>query len=436
MKHIRKLLTVVIMTALVLTMTVPNISENAYAATSVPSAYIGTVAKQIAKYGKAGSEDQYGNYSAFGVQTIDIYDLDGDKKSELVIVRLDDSDTANLSVWTNKSGKVKRITNETFDIDATQVFGTTVGLFKYKGKKYAGYSTADMANGIGSIHLYHYLYGSDSAETHEEFGNGIEYGDIISEVKTLEVYMETGGGGNSYWIYNNDAVDNVNEISQKSAIKKKITIAGIEATTIKASTSLTSAGKIKVAWTKSKGYKVDYFEVYRSTSKNGTYKKIYTSKSGTASSYTDKSVKNGTKYYYKVRGVRKISDKNYYTEWSNKANRTAKKLSSNGWVDLYRAYLKDSKDLQSFVCLSDIKGNDGIPELLVGGFALADSYITEMVYISDGKLKVEDYLIGGGTTPYYTEKKGDVLAYPSNWRDDVTSYMTDSEINEFLSSWK
>ena len=108
----------------------------------------------------------------------------------------------------------------------------------------------------------------------------------------------------------------------KSSVQK--TINGIEDTTIKATSSVNSSSKIKISWTKSKGYKVDYYQVYRSTSKNGTYKKIYTTKSGSTSSYTDKSVTKGKKYYYKVRGVRKINGKNYYTEWSNKTYKTAK----------------------------------------------------------------------------------------------------------------
>ena len=109
-----------------------------------------------------------------------------------------------------------------------------------------------------------------------------------------------------------------------SAAVNSSTIKGVENTTIKAKTALTEDGKIKVTWTKSKGYKVDCYQVYRATSKNGTYKRVYTTKSGSKTSYTNTSVKEGKRYYYKVRGVRKINGKNYYTQWSNKANRTAK----------------------------------------------------------------------------------------------------------------
>lgn len=108
------------------------------------------------------------------------------------------------------------------------------------------------------------------------------------------------------------------------AASKSSIIKGVEDTTIKAKTTLTENGKIKVTWTKSKGYKVDYYQIYRSTSKNGTYKKIYTTKSGTAKSFTNSSVTKGKRYYYKVRGVREVNGKNYYTQWSNKAYRTVK----------------------------------------------------------------------------------------------------------------
>ena len=56
-----------------------------------------------------------------------------------------------------------------------------------------------------------------------------------------------------------------------------------------------SSKKVKVSWKKVKGAKK--YTVYRAKSKNGKYKKIGTTKSG---SYTDKTIKKGKKYYYKV----------------------------------------------------------------------------------------------------------------------------------------
>lgn len=110
-----------------------------------------------------------------------------------------------------------------------------------------------------------------------------------------------------------------------SEIRTSKTIAGVKNTKIKAATTKLSSGKIRISWTKSAGYSVDYFEVFRSTvrSKVTGGKAFYKTSSGSARAYTNsKSLKKGTRYYYKVRGVRIISGKKYYTNWSNLVYRT------------------------------------------------------------------------------------------------------------------
>ena len=109
--------------------------------------------------------------------------------------------------------------------------------------------------------------------------------------------------------------------------------AGVKATTLTARSKKikTAAGKtaIKVTWTKSKGYKVDYYEVFRSTKKSSFSKKpFYTTKNAknpAAKTYyvNTKSLKKGTTYYYKVRGVRIINGEKVYTKWSKMAIRKA-----------------------------------------------------------------------------------------------------------------
>ena len=111
------------------------------------------------------------------------------------------------------------------------------------------------------------------------------------------------------------------------ADKKAKLVKGVQNTTIVLKSKLTKDGKILLTWTKSKGYKVDKFELYRSVKKNSGYgkKAFFTTKDGSAAQYlSTKNLKAGRTYYYKARGVRIIDGKKYYTEYSSKAWRSVK----------------------------------------------------------------------------------------------------------------
>lgn len=115
--------------------------------------------------------------------------------------------------------------------------------------------------------------------------------------------------------------------TKPSADKKAKLVKGVQNTTIVLKTKLTKDGKILLTWKKSKGYKVDKFEIYCSVKKNSGYgkKPFFTTKGGSRSQYLNtKKLKAGRTYYYKVRGVRIIDGKKYYTHWSNKIWRSVK----------------------------------------------------------------------------------------------------------------
>ena len=107
------------------------------------------------------------------------------------------------------------------------------------------------------------------------------------------------------------------ESDEKTERMKK----GIQATTIKASST---GGKsyVGLKWTKSKGYKVDGYQVYRAVKNTKNFKSY-----GTTKKTTYKDVKNlakGSRYYYKVRGYRIIDGQKVYTKWSNVTSRRMK----------------------------------------------------------------------------------------------------------------
>lgn len=117
------------------------------------------------------------------------------------------------------------------------------------------------------------------------------------------------------------------EPADPAADKNAKLIKGVENTTIALKSKLTKNGKVLLTWTKSKGYKVDRFEIYRSVKKSSGYgrKAFFTTKDGSWSKYLNtKALKTGKTYYYKLRGVRVIDGQKYYTQWSNKAWRTIK----------------------------------------------------------------------------------------------------------------
>lgn len=112
-----------------------------------------------------------------------------------------------------------------------------------------------------------------------------------------------------------------------SADKNAKIIKGVEKTTVTLKSKHTKNKKILLSWTKSRGYKVERFEIYRSVKKNSGYgkKAFFATKNGEVSTYLNtKNLRTGKTYYYKLRGVRTIDDKKYYTQWSNKAWRTVK----------------------------------------------------------------------------------------------------------------
>ncbi len=78
-----------------------------------------------------------------------------------------------------------------------------------------------------------------------------------------------------------------------------------------------SRSSIRLTWSALPG--VSGYELYKSTSPNGRYKKIYTSTSAPCVIFTDKGLKRGVKYYYKIRAYGMLKSKKVYSGYSQTA---------------------------------------------------------------------------------------------------------------------
>ena len=72
--------------------------------------------------------------------------------------------------------------------------------------------------------------------------------------------------------------------------------------------------KVKLTWETLKG--VDGYQVYRATSKTGTYKRVASVKGDSAATYINTGLTCGKTYYYKVRAYKKIGGKTVYSKFS------------------------------------------------------------------------------------------------------------------------
>ena len=135
--------------------------------------------------------------------------------------------------------------------------------------------------------------------------------DYIFNLKPFEKYV----------IMEEAEAENIIKAQASERLKK-----GIRNTTIEAK-AIVEKGRIKINYKKSAGYKVDGYEIFRSTKKKGGYgtKPFFrTSKTKASGTYVNSGhIKKGKTYYYKIRGYRIIDGEKVYTKWSNQVKGTA-----------------------------------------------------------------------------------------------------------------
>lgn len=107
--------------------------------------------------------------------------------------------------------------------------------------------------------------------------------------------------------------------SYSSVVSKKAVPATPKITSIKSITG----SKIKLSWKRISG--ANGYQIYRSTSKNGTYQLVKTLTKGTIVSCTDRKLSAGTIYYYKIKAYRNVNGKAISSSYSSKKSMTATK---------------------------------------------------------------------------------------------------------------
>lgn len=107
-----------------------------------------------------------------------------------------------------------------------------------------------------------------------------------------------------------------------SAASAKSTIKTTKATKVKAAVTseLTDAGKtvVDLTWSKNKKQAVNSYQIFRATTQKAVKKakKPYKTVKGKVTKFRDAKVTEGKTYFYRVRGLKKVKGKKYYTKWS------------------------------------------------------------------------------------------------------------------------
>lgn len=122
---------------------------------------------------------------------------------------------------------------------------------------------------------------------------------IATKTKTIKKFSNVTYKNNKY-IGTGYAVVNI----EGKTVNLPFTIKLGKITSLKSAPA--SYKSIKVSWNKVKG--ASGYKVYRSTSKNGSFKRVYFGKSGSTTSFTNGNLTLGKTYYYKVRPYYKTKD--------------------------------------------------------------------------------------------------------------------------------
>lgn len=190
-------------------------------------------------------------------------------------------------------------------------------------------------------------------------------------------------------------------------------------TSVKATTY--SYSKIKVSWDTMDG--VDGYQVYRATSKSGTYKKTYTTWDSDKTWYINTGRTTGKTYCYKVRGFKKIGGKTYYTKFSSVTSTYARPntvkvdsitTSGNIWI-AFNVDWKDVKGASGYQVYIREQGEDTYTR--VGNFTESEATfdIPDTGKLYDVKVRAYCTVNGKKVYGYFS----DIVNYEFDWNAEM-----------------
>lgn len=146
--------------------------------------------------------------------------------------------------------------------------------------------------------------------------------------------------------------------------------------------------QVTLNWTHSE-YATKY-QLYRATEKDGQYKLVYTSPDRYTYTYTNKKLKEGTHYYYKIRAYKTVNGKKYYSGFSD-IKKTNTKISNttfetkrdkkNGSVTIN---IKKDKSVTKYIVYVSRKQNSGFKKVWSG---------KDLTYTHEGLKKGKTYYV-------------------------------------------
>lgn len=138
------------------------------------------------------------------------------------------------------------------------------------------------------------------------------------EIKTITSgsttsYKNSGLQPGKTYYYKVETVNSNNGITGYSGYSSAVGGKTVNPTTI-SKTKAVSTAAIQITWAKVSG--ASGYQIYRSTSSNGSYAKVGEVASGSTVTYNDTPPKANTKYYYKVRSLNSNNGKTGYGDYS------------------------------------------------------------------------------------------------------------------------